>query len=121
MRVRWIYGVIPVFIVESRDLQKGSGGTTNGLLIRMHPDYINSEPHIQHELEHARQNVRHSLTPWMRDHELEDEIDAYRVMLRYYPLDQRDRLVREFAAALSSPLYITTPITYEQARMRLSA
>ncbi len=100
--IRFIYGVIPVFFEFTDDIHPAVvEAVTSGLKVKMRPQFANDEPKIQHELEHARQDI----LPWRSMSLLEKEVGAYRVQLKYYPASEREARVTELAVNLCAPEY----------------
>ncbi len=119
--IRFVYGIVPAFIEVADDIHPANADAkTDGLTIKIRPQFANSEPRIQHELEHVRQNIRQKFMPWVSRSRLQNEVDAYRAQLRYYPAGEREARIVELAANLRDPVY-GFPITQEEAEARLRA
>ncbi len=99
---RFIYGIIPVFFEFTDDIHPATvEAAARGLKVKMRPQFANDEPKIQHELEHARQNV----LPWRSMSRLEKEVGAYRVQLKHYPVSEREARITELAVNLCAHEY----------------
>ncbi len=120
--IRFIYGIVPVSFEVTTDLPDGVDfdAIDGTLTVKVRPGCATDEPRIQHELEHKRQQVRRWF-PWARQRSwLDNEVDAYRAQLRYYPASEREARIVELAYDLRDPVY-GFPLTQEEAEARLRA
>lgn len=112
MLIRYVFGILPAFVIHTDDIPAGRAGTASGVVIRIRPEYEGDEGLLQHELCHVRWNYASLFTigVWQsifKRLRIANEVNAYREQLDYYhdTPDEHVQRTRLFAAFLTSSIY----------------
>jgi hypothetical protein len=109
----------PYILIYTDNLPEKFGGMTNAFIIRIRPKYCNDEPLKLHELHHIRMWWKHGLIGrllyrYNRKYRLNEEIEAYKIQLKYSPQD-----FERFVTAICTKYNLN--VTPEEIRLRLKS
>ena len=98
--IKFVYKILPAFVIYTSDLPENKGGVANGFIVRIKPKYKLDNGILQHELVHVKQWYRtftfHSfLYLFNKKYRLSSEVEAYKEQLKHYP-DDRTNLFAKF-------------------------
>ncbi len=88
MKIKRIYGIIPVPVFYVEDLGKFAG-TSNGFFVRIVEKYKDDRGLLEHELQHCRQFYRTFMLPhvllykFVSKYRYFAEIECYRIQLKF--------------------------------------
>jgi hypothetical protein len=104
MKIKFIYGIIPVPVFYVDSLGKAAG-RSNGFIIRVVKEYKSDKGLLEHELQHCRQFYRtlaiHAfLYKFSKKYRYKAEIEAYKIQLKY--CENKDASAKKFANFLAT-------------------
>ncbi len=104
MKIKTVYGFIPVPVFIAKDLG-WAAGRAYGVFVRIKEKYKDDEGLLQHELQHIRQFYRtlmlHPLLyKFSARYRYNAELECYRVQLRY--AKNKDRTLKYFVKLLTT-------------------
>lgn len=112
MNIVWVYGILPLFVIEDNNIPPKDIAVTNGIVIRMRTEVFMQKGYLAHECSHGKRNYRRLfILPYNK---LEGEIAAYKAQMAADPLFTIDDAVLD----LTSDAY-TFNLTAEEARYLL--
>jgi len=91
MKIKRIYGFIPVPVFYTDKVKEGFAGVCVGPWVKIRPEYKHDEGLLQHELTHAKQWWRTlGIHGWLvlfrcKKHIFKSEVEAYAVQVTYCP------------------------------------
>lgn len=107
MKVKFVYGVIPVLLIHAPLLVPERFAAMNyALFVAFKNSYsLEDIPLVQHELQHTKQFFRlpvlHPLLYALsKQYRYKSELEAYALQIRSYPIYQQPRLCAVFANSL---------------------
>ncbi len=117
MQIKFVYKVLPAFIIYTDFMPDNFSGATNAMIVRIRPHHKDDQGLLEHELVHVRQSYRlffliHAvLYLASKRYRLYSEVEAYRKQL-WYSLNI-DYLRGQFAGFIAEKYNLD--ITKEQA------
>jgi len=104
--IKTVYKILPAFISYTDNLPKGIGGQAKFCFIKIRPRYKDDIGLLNHELIHVKQFYRlpilnEYLNQFSKKYRLKIELEAYKVQLLSYPVEDRERKILYFAKFMS--------------------
>lgn len=103
MKLKLIFGIIPVLIIQTNLMPRRFDALSLGLIILIRPKSSDDKGLLEHELVHSRQAIKglfilHLLRYWLdKDYRYKSELEGYIEQAKHSPSHELDNYARALA------------------------
>ncbi len=65
IEVHHVYKILPAFVIYTENIKAKFSGTTQGMIVFIHPEFRGNKEVLEHELMHVQQGYRYGFQSWI--------------------------------------------------------